>query len=91
VIRIARVGQRFAASDPRFPRVVGYGDTEEDATRALEEKLPAKPPQAPGGHLLPLSPAHGIYARDRERAERSDDALDHAILVGSVDSNRRRH
>lgn len=91
MIRIARVGQRFAATDPRFPGVVGYGDTEDEATRALEDRLPRRAPSPPGSPLLPLSPAHGIYARDLEPRECSDDALDRAIRVGAFDTNRRRH
>lgn len=91
MIRIVRAHLRYAATDDRFPRVVGYGATEDEAARALEEKLPGRPPEQPRSPLLPLSPARGMYARDRERTERSDDALDRAILVGSIDSNRRRH
>ena len=84
-----RVGHRFAASDPRYPRVIGYGATEDEAQRALEDKLPGRPPTAPRAQLLPLAPAHHMYARDRD--ERSDDALDRAIRVGSFEGNRRRH
>jgi hypothetical protein len=95
VIRIARVpignGHRFAATDERFPRVIGYGATEDEATRALEDKLPRRAPPAPSPPLLPLAPTHSLYARDRENSERSDDAMDRAVLVGSIDSNRRRH
>lgn len=91
MIRIVRAHLRYAATDDRFPRVVGYGATEDEAARALEEKLPRSPPEPPRSPLLPLSPARGMYARDRDRTERSDDALDRAILVGSIDSNRRRH
>ena len=92
-IRIVRAHRRYAATDDRYPRVVGYGATEEEAARALEEKLPGRPPMAPSVPLLPLSPGRGLYARDveREHRDRSDDALDRAILIGSVDSDRRRH
>lgn len=95
MIRVARVTvgrtARFAATDDRFPRVVGYGATEEEAKRALEEKLPSRPPPPPSAPLLPLAPTHGMFARDNEPRKRSDDALDRAVLVGSIDSNRRRH
>jgi hypothetical protein len=95
VIRVARVpigsGHRYAATDDRFPRVIGYGVNIEEATRALEEKLPRRAPPPPSPPLLPLAPTHGIFARAREPRERSDDALDRAVLIGSIDSNRRRH
>ncbi len=95
MIRIARVtigrAARYAATDDRYPRVVGYGATEEEAARALEEKLPRSAPQPPRAPLLPLAPTHGMFARDAEPKERSDDALDRAVLVGSIDSNCRRH
>jgi len=100
VIRVARVtvgrGRRFAATDDRYPRVIGYGATEEEAPRALEEKLPRSAPPRPSAPRLPLAPSHGIFARavetrGREVRERSDDALDRAVLIGSIDSNRRRH
>lgn len=92
MIRVARVSpQRFAAVDDRFPRVVGYGASEDEAARALEDKLPRRPPAIPRSPLLPLAPTHGIYARDREGTERTEDALDRAIRVGSFEGNRRRH
>ncbi len=97
MIRTARVAvgssHRWAATDERYPGLVGYGDTPDEATRALEDKLPRRPPKPPPPGRLPLSPKHGIAARDlrEERRERSDDAMDRAVLVGSIDSNRRRH
>ncbi len=92
MIRVARVSaQRFAAVDDRFPRVVGYGATEDEAARALEEKLPRSAPPTPRSPLLPLAPEHGIFARDREVSEATDDALDRAVRVGSFEGNRRRH
>jgi hypothetical protein len=95
VIRVARVrigrAHRYAATDERFPRVIGYGASEDEARRALEEKLPRSAPPPPNVPRLPLAPSHGIFARDVETRERSDDALDRAVFVGSIDSNRRRH
>lgn len=110
MIRTARVAvgssHRFAATDERYPGVVGYGGTPDEATRALEDKLPRRAPKPPSPGLLPLSPKHGIAARDlarreaaleaeerraREERRKSEDAMDRAVLVGSIDSNRRRH
>lgn len=101
MIRVSRLPNgRFAAHDDRFPGLVGYGASDDEATRALEDKLPRKPPPPPekrsNGTLLPLAPIHGLRARDLEAPERSErslttDALDRAIRVGSFDSNRRRH
>jgi hypothetical protein len=94
-LRIVRVSaRRWAARDERYPSVVGYGDSPDDAARALEEKLPRPPPESPNTPSLPLAPAHGLSARDlfaEEKRERTYDAMERAILVGRIDANRRRH
>lgn len=94
MLKISRVPhtKRFAARDDRFPKAVGYGDSPDEAVRDLEDKLPRRAPRAPdAAPLLPLSPAHGLFARNREEAARTEDALDRAYRVGSFEGNRRRH
>lgn len=93
MIKVTRVAntRRFAACDDRFPKIVGYGDSPDEAVRALDDKLPRRAPPPPSAPLLPLAPAHGMYARDREERDRSEDALDRAYRVGGFESDRRRH
>lgn len=93
-LKISRVPHvnRFAARDDRFPNLVGYGDSPDEAVRDLEDKLPRRAPRAPDPPaVLPLSPAHGLFAMDREERPRTDDALDRAYRVGNFEGNRRRH
>jgi len=97
VSEVARIphARRFAARDDRFAGLVGYGDSPDEAVRDLEEKLPRRAPRAPdparSAGILPLSPAHGLFAVDREERVRTDDALDRAYRVGNFEGNRRRH
>lgn len=94
-LKISRVPHvnRFAARDDRFPQVVGYGDSPDEAVRDLEDKLPRRAPRPPEpSPVLPLSPAHGLFAiASPEKPPRTDDALDRAYRVGNFEGNRRRH
>lgn len=80
MLKVSRAphARRFAARDDRFPGQVGYGDSPDDAVRDLEDKLPRRAPPEPVAlqptTLLPLSPAHGLFALDRLESGRLEAA-----------------